>query len=54
MVRYGCDMKRSCNYCWERVEKATVVVAIERVSGPPFVRRACDPCMKARSLKPVQ
>ncbi|MFF3249771.1 hypothetical protein ACFYWP_01905 [Actinacidiphila glaucinigra] len=46
-------MDRSCNYCHKMAEKLTIVVAVERNSGPPFIRWACDACMESRGLKEV-
>jgi hypothetical protein len=47
-------MKRRCNYCWELADKVTLIVAIERPSGPPFIKQACDECMEAQKLEPVE
>jgi hypothetical protein len=53
MARYADRMERRCNYCWNPVSKLTVVVVIERQSGPPFIKRACSSCMQAKGLKPL-
>lgn len=54
MARYAGHMKRRCNYCWEPADKLKIIMIIERQSGPPFVKRACTPCVTAKKLEPVQ
>jgi hypothetical protein len=53
MARYAERMERCCNYCWLMKLKLTIVVAVERMSGPPFLQWACDGCMASRGLKRV-
>ena len=51
-ARYAGGMTGYCNYCLELHRKLTIVAVIERMSGPQWVRRACDACMERKGLKP--
>jgi hypothetical protein len=54
MARYASSMERRCDYCLIRYESVTIVSAVERMSGPPFILVACAGCMKLNGLKPWQ
>jgi hypothetical protein len=45
-------MEGTCNYCRLPVVHVEVVVAIERMSGPPYIRVACSTCMTREGMKP--
>jgi hypothetical protein len=45
-------MEGTCNYCWLPVVSVVIVVAVERMSGPPFVQVACTTCMAKEGLTP--
>lgn len=52
LVRYGCRMEQTCDYCLEKKKDVQVVSYAERNSGPPAVVRACQMCMNINGLVP--
>lgn len=45
-------MEPRCNYFWKPSENLTIVIAVEHVSGPPFIQKACVGRMVDQGMKP--
>ncbi|AUG87236.1 hypothetical protein KGG77_gp32 [Streptomyces phage Omar] len=50
MARYGYCMEQQCDYCPKVGDDVEVVGYAERISGPPFVQRACRECRNVYGL----